>query len=153
MEKTKQQYEIGERVEASGWTRSDFGEVEAVDWIYHSRSYSYCWGYKIKFEGEGPGLAFTFIPEGYLRKIWMEYPKNLPEPNVEYEVKFEDNKEAELMYWSHDEGFDAQAEPHHIMVTHWRPILDDGRVQTEETKNMEDEFYDAASDILKGGEL
>lgn len=63
-----QKYAIGERVQASGWVSSDFGTVEDISWIYHSRLNEYAWGYRIKFEGEGPGLTFTYIPEGYLGK-------------------------------------------------------------------------------------
>lgn len=73
MEKMREKkYKIGERVKVGGWVREDFGSVEDVQWIYHHRLYEHTWGYKVKFEGEGPGLAFSYIPEGYLRKAEEE---------------------------------------------------------------------------------
>jgi len=69
MEKREQKYKIGERVKACGWVGEDFGIVKDITWMYHSRLEEYTWGYKIDFEGEGPGLTFAYIPEGYLRKL------------------------------------------------------------------------------------
>ena len=63
-----QKYEIGEYVTASGWVGEDTGTIVDTQWIYHNRLGEHCWGYKIKFEGDGPGLNFNYIPEGYLRK-------------------------------------------------------------------------------------
>lgn len=64
-----QKYALDEKVKVCGWVREDTGIVTDIQWIYHQRMYEYTWGYKIKFDGEGAGLTFTHIPEGYLRKI------------------------------------------------------------------------------------
>lgn len=61
-------YAMGERVKVCGWVGSDFGTIDGIDWIYHSRSNEYVWGYHILYEGEGAGLSLNFVPEGYLRK-------------------------------------------------------------------------------------
>lgn len=52
---------------------------------------------------------------------WIKFGEFLPsKANIEYDVKFDNGTEGRLMYLSHEEGFDAQTEPHHIMVTHYR---------------------------------
>jgi hypothetical protein len=43
-----------------------------------------------------------------------------PKEDTEYDVIFDDGTESVLMYWNEHEGWDAQTEPHHIMVTHWK---------------------------------
>lgn len=65
----EQKYKVEERVKVCGWVREDFGIIKDITWIYHNRVGQHCWGYNIVFEGEGPGLTFVYIPEGYLRKI------------------------------------------------------------------------------------
>jgi hypothetical protein len=67
--KPAKKYFKGERVKVCGWGSEDTGVIEAIDWIHHYRADAWCWGYKIVFENGGPGLAFTYIPEGYLRKL------------------------------------------------------------------------------------
>ncbi len=69
MTKPEQKYVIGERVKACGWVGEDYGIIEDIMWIHHFRCNKYCWGYKIDFESDGPGLTFNYIPEGYLRKV------------------------------------------------------------------------------------
>ena len=65
----KKEYEVGEHVLAQGWASKDTGVILEIDWIYHYRPGKYTWGYRIKWDNDGPGLAFIFIPQGYLRKI------------------------------------------------------------------------------------
>lgn len=67
--KRKPKYEIGQRVKVSGWTKHDFGKIVAIDWIYHHRMYEYAWGYFCKYEGGGPGLTYTYVPEGYVKPV------------------------------------------------------------------------------------
>jgi hypothetical protein len=67
--KPEQQYKIGEKVKAQGWATSDTGIIQDIKWIKHPREEEHCWGYKIEFDGDGPGLNLSFIPEGYLRKL------------------------------------------------------------------------------------
>lgn len=64
----KKEYSIDEKVEVQGWVGKDTGIIIDIDWIYHRRSERHTWGYKIKYDNEGPGLAFIYVPEGYLRK-------------------------------------------------------------------------------------
>lgn len=69
MNRPEPKYSIGEKVEVQGWVGSDMGTIVGIDWIYHNRFNEYRWGYKIDFDGEGVGMTFIFIPEGYLCKL------------------------------------------------------------------------------------
>ena len=63
---TEPKYAVGERVEVSSWTRTTVQEVVEIRVTYHHRSECYCWGYRFADE---TGLAMTYVPEGYLRKL------------------------------------------------------------------------------------
>lgn len=67
--KPKPKYALNERVKCLGWGGSDFGTIVGIRWIYHLRLFEYTWGYKIKWEKNGPGLSLEYVPEGYLRKV------------------------------------------------------------------------------------
>ncbi len=70
MARPPQKYQEGERVRVQGWAKSDIGTVASTDWIYHDRMSGWCWGYAVRdWDGDGPGLTFTYIPEGYLRSL------------------------------------------------------------------------------------
>lgn len=62
----KQKYSIGEKVTINGWVSQDYGIVEDIRWVYHHRLEKYSWGYKINYLGKGAGLAFLYVPEGYI---------------------------------------------------------------------------------------
>jgi len=61
-------YKIGQRVEAHGWGRTDYGVIRRIKWIFHSRNFEYNWGYVIDWEGKGIGLSLLYVPEGYIVK-------------------------------------------------------------------------------------
>ncbi|MBS3124040.1 hypothetical protein J4437_05400 [Candidatus Woesearchaeota archaeon] len=65
----KQKYSLEEKVEVCGWVSKDTGTIEDIKWIYHSRLGEYTWGYKVKLDNNKPVLNFSYIPEGYLRKL------------------------------------------------------------------------------------
>lgn len=58
-------YKIGDVVIANGWVK-DNGRIVDIQKTWHPRLNEWTWGYKIDFFGEGPGLTFTYIPEGYV---------------------------------------------------------------------------------------
>lgn len=60
-------YQVGQRVYVQGWTRSDFGTITGMEWIYHHRLYEYTWGYSCAYENGGPGLTFIYVPEAYIK--------------------------------------------------------------------------------------
>jgi hypothetical protein len=65
----KPKYQMLERVKCRGWSGSaDFGVIIGIKPIYHIRARRWTWGYKIKWENNGPGLTFEFVPQGYLEK-------------------------------------------------------------------------------------
>lgn len=60
-------YSVGDRVKSTSWSgSSDTGEIIEIKWIYHSRDFVWKWGYRIRWDNNGPGWAAKFIPEGYL---------------------------------------------------------------------------------------
>lgn len=63
------EYSIDEKVKVQGWIRSDTGRVVDVKWIHHFRLGVDTWGYKVMYDNRGGGLSFTYVPEGYLRKV------------------------------------------------------------------------------------
>lgn len=66
-------YKVGDRVRVNGWVGSATGTVEDSAWIYHPRMYQYTWGYLVKYDpGETPGLAFNYVPEGYVQPLSLE---------------------------------------------------------------------------------
>jgi hypothetical protein len=77
MTKTEQKYKKDERVKVQGRTRYDTGIIIDVGRVFHTSLVKWVWGYKIKFDNDGPGLSFTYIPEGYLRKelSYLRYKK------------------------------------------------------------------------------
>jgi hypothetical protein len=62
-------FSLNERVKGNGWGGSDYGIVIGIKWIYHLRLFEYTWGYNIKWENNGIGVTYKYIPEGYLEKI------------------------------------------------------------------------------------
>lgn len=51
---------------------------------------------------------------------WIYVSKETPPFNSDCEVLFIDGTTGNLIYWSDEEGFDAQSEPHHIEVVAWK---------------------------------
>lgn len=72
LQMNEQKYSIGERVKVQGWASFDHGMVQDIQWMYHIRLEEYTWGYRVEYEGSGPGLVFVYVPEGYLRKVLKE---------------------------------------------------------------------------------
>ena len=70
-ETSKPKYSIGQQVKVQGWLRHDFGKILEIRQVYHRRLGEVTWGYRMEYEGDGPGLAFTFVPEGYLSKVGL----------------------------------------------------------------------------------
>ena len=69
MDKPNPKYKKGDHVIVRNWTGSETGVITDVDWIYHHRTYSYTWRYKVKTESGKTGLTLIYIPEGYLKKL------------------------------------------------------------------------------------
>lgn len=51
---------------------------------------------------------------------WISVHREMPPENSYVKVHYIDGQEKESVYWTHEEGFDAQTEPHHIEVAFWR---------------------------------
>lgn len=63
-------YSINETVNLNTWGGMKYGfKVVDVKVTYHNRTNEYVWGYRLYKEDEDTGFSFTYIPEGYLRKL------------------------------------------------------------------------------------
>lgn len=59
---------------------------------------------------------------------WISVHRELPPDGSECKVHYANGQEGGSVYWSHEEGFDAQTEPHHVEVSFWkdaRPLKDE----------------------------
>jgi hypothetical protein len=62
-------YSTGQRVRVNGWGGYDFGVIVEIKRTYHNRLREWVWGYQMSYENKGPGLAFDFVPQGYLSDL------------------------------------------------------------------------------------
>ncbi len=60
-------YSIGQRVLVNGWGGHDFGTIVEIKRVYHNRMSEWVWGYRMNYEGNGPGLTLVYVPQGYLQ--------------------------------------------------------------------------------------
>ena len=71
--KTTPKYKLGEIVNLNTWGGMKYGfEVKDIKVTYHNRMEEYVWGYYLYKEGESTSFSFTYIPQGYLRKVEEE---------------------------------------------------------------------------------
>lgn len=70
------EYALGQRVKVCGWVGHDFGTIVDINRVFHNRVGEYTWGYRCRYEGDGPGLSLLYVPEGYLREL----PPPPPDP-------------------------------------------------------------------------
>ena len=68
------------------------------------------------------GQGEVAMPVDMAQLGWISYRHESPKYNTAVDVIFSDGQEVkDVMFWSKEEGFDAQQEPHHLMVEYWRP--------------------------------
>ncbi len=60
-------YAVGQRVLVNGWGGHDFGTITEIKRVYHNRMSEWVWGYRMNYEGNGPGLTLVYVPQGYLQ--------------------------------------------------------------------------------------